>query len=152
MVHMSLSTWHKPNNFLPFLICTHVDGETCSVLVKLCSINYKPSNRLTWHKLIAFHWLTNLFSPDLPLTSPVRGISSSAPVIFEYSIKFVNNDKDSDDEDGEVIVGCFLCIPWNPYHNRIVKPRIYSPVDMQFIVLVWRQLLMLRSNALQKVI
>nr|TKW41678.1 hypothetical protein SEVIR_1G333000v2 [Setaria viridis] len=75
-------------------------------------------------------------SSDLPLISPVRGISSSAPVIFEYSIKFVNNDKDSDDEDGEIIDGCFRYVPWNPYHNHKVKPRIYGPlgpVDMQFM-------------------
>ncbi|CAM0148259.1 unnamed protein product [Urochloa decumbens] len=75
-------------------------------------------------------------SPDLPLISPVRGMSSSAPVIFEYSIKFVNNDKDSSDEDGEIIDGCFRYVPGNPYHNQQVKPRIYGPlgpVDMQFM-------------------
>lgn len=57
-------------------------------------------------------------------------------MIFEYSIKFVNNDKDSDDEDGEIIDGCFRYVPWNPYHNHKVKPRIYGPlgpVDMQFM-------------------
>ncbi|OEL18979.1 hypothetical protein BAE44_0020003 [Dichanthelium oligosanthes] len=75
-------------------------------------------------------------SPYLPLISPVRGISSSAPVIVEYSIKVENNGKDSNDEEGEIIDGCFRYLPWNPYHNHKVKPRIYGPlgpVDMQFM-------------------
>lgn len=76
-------------------------------------------------------------SPDLPLISPVRGMSSLAPVIVEYSIKVKNNDMDDNGAgDSEIIDGCFRYVPGNPYCNQKVKPRIYGPfgpMDMRFM-------------------
>lgn len=44
----------------------------------------------------------------------------------------MNNDKVSS-EDGEIIDGCFRYVPWNPDRNHKMKPRIYGPLDMQFM-------------------